>query len=452
MRQFFAEGQRPPSSQRWWEVCVRVQTVGWIAVVLVCSPIRADLAESPITFAEVAEASGIVWTHRPNMIDGSHVIEQMGSGAALFDYDNDGWLDLFIVQSGILGEDGSSPPGSVLYRNMGDGRFLDVTAGAGVENRGGCGMGVAVGDIDNDGYADLYVTNYGPNRLYRNKGDGAFEDVTDKARVGDDRWGTSAAFLDYDLDGDLDLYVVNFLDCPHVIPDCLNDGVPASDKPCSQPTSSGARDTLYRNNGDGTFEDVSDAAGIAVDLPEARGLGVAIGDYDNDALPDIFVANDTRRNFLFRNKGDGAFEEIGLFAGVGYSHDGVAQGSMGADFGDLNRDGWLDLFVTNFSDETNNLYLNRGGLFFEDAIHDAGIGAASWVMSGFGTKFVDLDNDSDLDLLISNGHIEEDIAERHDTLTYAQPPQVFRNRGDGTFEDVSRLSGDYFHRNYAGRG
>ncbi|GIX06181.1 MAG: RNA-binding protein [Candidatus Poribacteria bacterium] len=414
--------------------------------------IGSAVAAAEIRFSDVTQEAGIHFVHVAGMTGRKHLTETMGSGAAFLDYDNDGDLDLYIVQSGYLPDERPPDnPGSVLYRNNGDGTFTDVTALAGCSNNDRYGMGVAVGDYNNDGFDDLYVTNYGPNRLYRNNGDGTFTDVTEEAGVGDPRWGTSAAFLDYDRDGDLDLFVANYLEVPLDAAPCRNVQNPDLLEYCHPRVFPGQGDVLYRNNGDGTFTDVSEAAGVVNPL-EGKGLGVAIGDYNNDGWPDIYVGNDTTRNFLYENRKDGTFEDVALLAGCGYNGEGKAEGSMGIDFGDYNRDGWLDLFMTHSTSETNTLYQNLEGLAFADVTDLAGLGYPSYPMTAFGTLFVDLDNDGWLDLFVVNGHVQDVIELLTDTTTYRQPDQIFRNSGDGTFTDVSLKAGAYFSERYVGRG
>lgn len=374
----------------------------------------------------------------------------MGSGAAFLDYDNDGDLDLYIVNSAPLpGFVTDTPPTNVLYRNDGDKGFTDVTAEAGVGHLG-YGMGCGIADYDNDGDPDLYVTNFGENVLYRNDGDGTFADVTVNAGVGDgDRWSSSCAFVDYDHDGNLDLYVVNYLDY-----DIIEDGewFDANGRRIySNPrVYKGVSDALYRNNGDGTFADVTQRAGVYNDI--GKGLGVTCGDYDNDGRIDIYVANDTTPNFLYRNMGDGTFIDLGVIAGVAYNEEGVAEGGMGVDFGDYNNDGFLDIFVTNFSRETNTLYRNNSNGIFSDVTYIAHLGDSSFLKLGFGTKFFNADNDHDLDLFVANGHVYSTVESHSDTIKYAQTDQLFLNMGESAFLDVSEECGTYFSVKRVSRG
>ena len=407
-------------------------------------------AQTTVQFVDVAEASGITFKHVNGESGRLYYLETMGSGAAFFDYDNDGDLDLYIVNSAPLpGFVTAMPPTNALYRNDGDSGFTDVTAEAGVGHLG-YGMGCGTADYDNDGDPDLYVTNFGENVLYRNNADGTFTDVTVYAGVGDsDRWSSSCAFVDYDHDGNLDLYVVNYLDY-----DIVEDGEwydTNGRRIYSNPRIyKGVSDTLYRNSGDGAFTDVTQRAGVYNDT--GKGLGVTCGDYDNDGRIDIYVANDTTPNFLYRNMGDGTFMDLSVIAGVAYNEDGVAEGGMGVDFGDYNNDGFLDIFVTNFSRETNTLYRNSSNGIFTDVTYIAHLGDPSFLKLGFGTKFFDADNDSNLDLFVVNGHVYSIVESQSDTLEYAQTDQLFLNMGESSFLDVSEGSGTYFSMKRVSRG
>ena len=407
-----------------------------------------------IQFVDVTAEAGIGFQHVNGAKGDYHLPETIGSGGAFFDYDTDGDLDLYLVNSGDLaGAASDSAYTSVLYRNNGNGTFTDVTDTAGVGNSGNYGMGAACGDFDNDGDPDLYVTNFGANVLYQNNADGTFTDVTESAGVGDTLWGSSATFFDYDRDGYLDLYVANYLlyslDVPHR--PC---GVHGIRTHCHPKNFDGAPDRLYRNNGDGTFTDVTQAAGFGVisGPHSGKGLGVVAADFNTDGAPDIYVANDDTPNFLFYNNGDGTFTEMGLLAGCAFSFDGVAQAGMGVDAGDFNGDGYLDIFVTNLSHETNALYRNNGDGTFTDIVYEASLGKESYLFVGFGTRFFDYDNDGYSDIFIANGHIIEAIAQVTDVLTYAQRNQLFQNNGDGTFTEVSFESGQYFRREGVSRG
>lgn len=405
------------------------------ALFLTLVPLPALSIEPPIHFTDVTDSAGIHFKHADGAAGEYHLPETLGTGGAFLDYDNDGDLDLYLVNSAAS---------SMLYRNNGNGTFADVTATAGVSNQESYGHGVACGDYDNDGYADIYVTNFGANRLYHNNGDGTFTDVTTKSGTGDARWSSSATFFDYNLDGDLDLYVVNYLDykLDASYPPCFeNPAFGVTEKVrgyCHPKHFEGAPDRLYRNNGNGTFTDVTEAANIRDPggMFLGKGLGVVAADFDADGNPDLYVANDDTPNYLFYNKGDGTFAEIAILTGCAYSADGIAQAGMGVDAGDYNGDGFLDLFVTNFSYETNTLYRNNGDGTFTDVSYKAQLGEESYLSLGFGTGFFDADNDGHLDIFIANGHIFPTVERTTDVLSYKQPNQFFWNQGDATFAEV----------------
>ncbi len=404
---------------------------------LVLAPVQDTAAAESVQFVEVTSEAGIAFTYVNGASGRKHMPESMGSGAAFFDYDNDGYLDLYIVNGAPLpGFQCEELPTNALYRNNGDGTFGDVTAQAGVGDTG-YGMGAAVGDYDNDGDEDLYVTNFGPNVLYRNNGDGAFTDVTVRAGVGDRGWGTNAAFVDYDQDGDLDLYVANYMeyDVRHNI-ECRQGTERVYCGPTVYPGQSGV---LYRNDGDGSFTDVTKPAGLF--NTSGRQLGTVFGDCDNDGDPDFFVANDKMPNFLFQNNGDGTFTEIGLMAGIAYNEDGVAESAMGADLGDYDNDGYLDIIVATFQWLANTLYHNDGDGLFTDVTFPAHVGTESLRYLGMTAVFLDYDNDGYQDIFIANGHLDENVGE-YDVMTcYAQKNQLFRNKGDGTFTEVTDTVG-----------
>ena len=418
----------------------------WFLLILNCLivPCHAQMA---VQFVDVTTEAGITFKHINGASDRKFYLETMGSGAAFLDYDNDGNLDLYIVNGAPLpGFETTDPSTNLLYQNNGDGTFTDVTAAAGVGDTS-YGMGCVAADYDNDGDSDLYVTNFGKNLLYRNNGDGTFTNATSHAGVDDgDKWSSSCAFVDYDHDGNLDLYVVNYLDYDIAKDRDWYDS--RGRRIYSNPqVYAGISDTLYRNNGDGTFTDVTRQAGVY--NSNGKGLGITCGDYDNDGRIDIYVANDTTPNFLYRNVGDGRFVDIGPFAGAAYNEHGVAEGGMGVDFGDYNNDGALDIFVTNFSNETNTLYHNTGDGALIDFTNIAGLGGVSFLKLAFGTKFFDADNDGTLDLFVANGHL---YPTESDALEYAQTDQLFINTGEGIFMDVSEGSGDYFSIKRVGRG
>jgi len=397
-------------------------------------------------FRDVTEAAGITFVHEHRPTPDKHMSETFGSGVAWIDIDNDGYLDLYFVN----GAPGST---NVLYRNNGNGTFTDVTARAGVamaDPRHGHKTGVAVGDVDNDNFADIYVGALGENALFRNNGDGTFTDITAKAGVAGDagEWTSSVGFFDFDRDGHLDLYVVNYLDVAYDdTPYCgyRREGFRTY---CNPTIFDGVADRLFRNNGDGTFADVSARAGIA--NPAGKGLGVTFCDVDGDGLTDVYVANDLVRNFLYRNNGDGTFRDITYVAGVGFGTHGEPQAGMGTDCGDVDGDGLPDLFVTNFSDELNSLYLNRGNGLFEDATIRLCLGSGYGPL-GFGTSLFDMDNDGDLDIHVVNGHILDNVEQYATGETYAMKDLLYENVGGG-FVDVSARSGAAFDVARVGRG
>jgi hypothetical protein len=408
-------------------------------------------------FVDAAAASGLDYHHFNGMSGERYYLEVMGPGGALIDYDQDGDLDLYVTQGHMLGAgktiaDATLPPGGPLrhrlYRNDlhsgSDGstvlRFRDVTEASGIDARG-YGMGVAAGDYDNDGFVDLYVCNYGPNQLWKNNGDGTWSDRTRESGTADDRWSVSASFVDFDGDGWLDLFVVNYLDyAPERDKLCLSErGEPDYCHPLHYPP---APSRLFRNRGDGTFEDVSKSSGVGA--KPSNGLGIVASDFDEDGRVDFFVANDTMANHLWLNRGDGRFAEEAMAAGCALSGDGRPEACMGVDAGDIDGDGDEDLFTTNFRNEKNTLYRNLGKGVFSDASVESGLANASWVETSFGTAFFDYDNDGWLDLLVANGAValppEVDLAKRPYPLD--EPDQLFRNRGDGTFEDVTARAGE----------
>jgi hypothetical protein len=401
-----------------------------------------------VHFTDVTDQAGIKFKH-VSTPEKKYIVESMSGGVALFDYDNDGYLDLYLVNSLTVDMVKSKQKTrSALYHNNRDGTFTDVTDKAGVGDIG-WGMGVAIGDYNNDGWDDIYVTCLGPNHLLKNNGNGTFTDVTQKAGVADPRWSTGAAFVDYDNDGKLDLFVSNYVDFDvNNLPEfgkgrtCQFKGVPVQ---CGPRGLKGAGDTLYQNNGDGTFTDVSKKAGVS-DPEGYYGLGVIASDFDDDGLVDIFVANDSTPNFLYHNNGDGTFKEIGFPAGVAVNENGSEQGSMGVTLGDYDHDGRLDLFITNFDDDYNTLYRNDGKGSFTDVSYAAKVAALSLPYVGWGTWFFDYDNDGWPDLLVVNGHVYPQLP------TYRQRNFVHRNNRDGTFTEVGAQLGAPFAEKRTGRG
>ncbi|MDE0016250.1 MAG: CRTAC1 family protein [Candidatus Poribacteria bacterium] len=409
--------------------------------------IDSAAAQLPV-FVDVTEEAGIQFKHSNGKTEHKHIIETMGSGVVFFDYDTDGDADLYFVNSGNIPQTKPDAQqaqlGNVLYRNDGDGRFTDVTETSGTGDTG-YGMAAAAGDIDNDGNADLYVANFGQDVLYRNNGDGTFTDITEAAGIDNTLWGIAAVYLDFDVDGDLDIFVVNYLVYELSMPVTTFKGIVGYGHPRSY---EGTADVLYRNNGDGTFTNIAETAGVT-NPTEGRGMAAVACDYDNDGFPDIYVTNDTNRNFLYHNNGDGTFTDESLFIGVGYDETGVAEGSMGIDCGDYNSDGWLDLIIAN--SEKATLYKNEEGLFFADATAESGLQQPTLPFVGFSPLFFDYDNDGDLDLFCANGHPQDVIEILMDQETYAQRDQMFQNRGDGTYADVSETAGAYFTETLVGR-
>lgn len=414
---------------------MRVQPVVCGALILL-----SLLSGQKISFRDVAGEGALDFIHDHGGSGEKFYPETMGSGCALFDYDNDGDLDIYLLQGAPLpGWDKEKPLYNKLYRNDGD-SWTDVTAGSGLGDKS-YGIGCAAADYDNDGDTDLYVTNFGSDILYRNNGDGTFADVTRLSKIDNPLWSASAAFFDADNDGWLDLYVVNYVEFSLDNNPWCGDRVSGKRAYCDPDVFEGIPDLFYHNNGDGTFSDMSNVAGIAAE--RGKGLGVVPTDYDNDGDIDIYVANDKVMNLMFINDGTGTFTEDALFSGVGFNENGQAEAGMGVDWGDYNRDGWLDLFVTNFSGESNTLYMNEKNGFFTDATFSAGLGQASLDLLGFGTRFVDLDLDGWLDIFVANGHVIDNIADFNRDYTHAQRKQVFMNNRDGTFSDVTdSLGGD----------
>jgi hypothetical protein len=417
-----------------------------------------------LRFVEVTKAAGIDFRHFDGRTEMQYIMDQTGSGLAWLDYDQDGLMDLFLVQgSTFVGPVPNPMPTCKLYKNLGNGKFRDVTAEAGVGHVG-CGQGVAVGDVDNDGFPDLFVTCYGkPNVLYHNVPDGKggrkYVDVTAKAGLGDHpnwkeyaNYSTSAAFLDYNGDGLLDLFVCSYVRVDldlEKYPNCRD----RKDKrdACAPSAFKPTRCLLYRNNGNGTFTDVSKEAGI--DEPSAKALGVVALDLDGDGLIDLFVANDGMPNFLFRNLGRGKFESIGLVSGCAVNLAGHTQAYMGVDADDLDGDGLPDLYSTAFARETNTFFRNRGRCQFLDMTHGSGLGPPSWHHLGFGTAFLDVNRDGRLDIVVANGHVSANVDEDGDpNNTFRQVAQLYHNLGDGRFQEVSKLAGPYFRERHVGRG
>ena len=409
----------------------------YLFVFTVISLQYCTLAVSEPIFVDVTESAGITFVHTDGRSGVRLFNEFLGSGGGLFDYDGDGDLDIYLVNGTIQTENGQDQtPHNVLYRNDGDSTFTDVTNEAGVGSRD-YGVGVTVGDYDNDGDIDLYVTNFGEDQLYRNNGDGTFTDVTTHAQVNNPSWGTSCAFADVDNDGNLDLYVANYaVYAPENDIRCEERGIHVYCGPHAYPA---VHDTFYRNNGDGTFTDVS-AVFRPSDLIPQHGLGVTFSDYDNDGDTDLYVANDQDPNFLFQNSGNGNFlpnfSEVALISGVCYNDMGKEEAGMGTDFGDYDNDGWLDLTVSNYQTETNTVYHNHDGTFFTDNTITSGIAEVTHGYLGWGIKFFDYDNDGYQDIFVANGHLMDNITRLEKHVTYPQRNLLFRNLGNGRFVNV----------------
>jgi hypothetical protein len=405
-----------------------------------------------VQFVDVAMEAGITVQNISGKRDKNYIIEAKGGGIGFFDYDGDFDLDAYVINgSSFEGFPPGQRPTNRLYRNEGNGTFSDVTQQAGVGDTA-WSMGCAAADYDNDGDADLYITNYGANRLYRNEGNGTFSDVTQQAGVGDPRWGTGAAFGDYDLDGDLDLYVANFVQFyPDQKPTEGFDIWKDINVYPGPRAYKGYADVLYRNEGNGTFTDVTQQAG-ALGKKAYNGFQCLFGDVDQDGYPDLFVANDSTPNLLYHNKGDGTFEDISLASGSSHSEDGLEQAGMGTAFGDYDNDGDLDLFLTHFSGDYNTLYQNEGGRFFRDVSYESGVGEVSMPFVGWGTGFFDFDNDGDLDLFVANGHVYPVIDNYDVGTTYAQRNLLFENLGNGHFEEISVQAGSGFAVEKVSRG
>jgi enediyne biosynthesis protein E4 len=418
-------------------------------VLLLGTAISAQQSKTPpapiANFTDVAEKSGLTAQNIFGGVDTKkYIIETTGTGVAIFDYDNDGWPDIFLVNGTRLeGFPAGQVPTNRLYRNNHDGTFTDVTAKAGLTATG-WGQGVCVGDYDNDGWEDLYITYYGKNRLYHND-HGVFTEVAEKAGVAGSgkAWGTGCAFVDYDRDGRLDLVVANYVDfdlasapAPGERPTCIWKGVPVMCGPRGLP---GAKNILYHNRGDGTFEDVTTKAHI--DRTDGHyAFSVSTLDFDEDGWPDIFVACDSTPSILYRNNHDGTFTDVAVTAGAAFNEDGREQAGMGSTIADFNGDGHLDIFKTNFSDDTSTLYKNNGDGTFTDATSAAGLGLYTQYL-GWGTMFLDFDNDGWPDLILVNGHVYPEVDSQHLGSSYKEPRILYHNNGDGTFSDISALGG-----------
>jgi hypothetical protein len=419
------------------------------------SKLSVSLSAPQVSFVDVTHAAGIDFHLTCGSREKRYIMDSMCGGIAVFDYDNDGWMDIFLVNGSTLEDlQNKKCNPSKLYHNNHDGTFTDVTAKSGLTHCG-WGFGVAVGDYDNDGWEDLYITYLDGAVLYHNNGDGTFTDVTAKAGVGNaGRWGTSAAFGDYDNDGFLDLYVANYVDpdLKHLPefgqgPFCQYRGIPVS---CGPRGLKGGRDRLYHNNGDGTFTDVTEK--LNIDTDSYYGLGVLWLDYDLDGCEDLYVADDSSPSLLYRGECKGGFTEVGVQAGVAYSADGREQAGMGIDSADYDHDGWPDLAKANFSDDTNNLYHNDHDGEFTDLAGPANFGQVSLPFLGFGLKFLDFDNDGWKDVFVADGHVNPQVDGHAFGVTYAERPLLFRNLKNGKFEEIGKRAGVALARRYVARG
>lgn len=408
-------------------------------------------AQTRVTYEEVAlQASGISWVHDNGRSDTRHLPETCGGGGLFFDYNNDGWMDIYFVNGGPSDfYMPKTPSKNALYRNNGDGTFTDVADKAGVAcgQMGQFGMGAAAADFDGDGWQDLYVTNYGQNVLFRNKGDGTFADVTEQAGVGAPNWTTCATWFDYDNDGKLDLFASSFVQYSAKGSVFCGDNRMGKRYYCIPRVFKPRPSFLFHNEGNGKFTDVSKSSGIANSL--GKSFGAVATDINNDGLMDLFVANDTVANFLFVNKGGGKFEEIGLPAGVAYSDSGSPRSGMGVDAADFDGDGWQDLFVANIDQELFSLYRNEKDLTFSDQPGE--IAQATRLLSGWGLKFFDYDNDGDVDLFLANGHPDDMVETQVSKVKYAEPLLLFENN-NGKFKNISAQSGDVFAKDFPARG
>ena len=408
-------------------------------------------------FTDVAGPSGLRFTHNFGAKRLEHLLMTTGSGAAFLDFDNDGWLDAFLVNGTPLDANGSpareGATHHALFHNQGDGTFTNVTQTSGIASPS-YGQGCAVGDFDGDGFQDLYITNFGSNQLYRNRGDGTFEDVTEQSGTGDSHWSSGAVFFDYDGDGDLDLYVSNYVKFP------LGDGDGKRIHASALSKRSGFRffpgprdydaesDVLYRNDGDGRFTDVTAEAGL---LPGGKGLTVMTSDFDGDGDQDIFVANDSTPNFLYENR-QGTFVERAIEAGVAADPNGVDTAAMGVDIADINNDGRPDLYVTNMIFEFNNLYQNQGDFTFWDETRAVGLDKDNYRYVGWATHFADFNLDGYLDCFVANGHVVDYVEGFSQSITYAQQNMLFLGNDNGRFKNVSNRAGQAFKRKRVSRG
>ena len=405
-------------------------------------------AATPVRFIDLTDRAGLAFAHNNGAFGEKYLPETFGSGVLWLDVDDDGWQDVLLVNGTRWpGHDGPDTHGA-LYRNDGDGTFTDITSGSGLDVAV-YGIGGSAADFDNDGHVDVYLTTLGPNRLFKGHGDGTFSDVTADAGVGDPGFSTSAVWFDYDKDGHLDLFVANYVQwTPET--DLFCSLVGDTKSYCTPESYQGQSPTLYRNRGDQTFEDVTTAAGLRA--PSAKGLGVAMLDFDDDGWMDLFVANDTQPNQLYRNRGDGTFEDIGVLAGVAFGETGAARAGMGVDAVDYDGSGRPSLIIGNFSTEMMGLYHNEGNGLFIDEGPRSEIGRSTLLTLTFGCFFFDFDLDGWPDILAANGHVADDVERVQSSVTYAQRPQLFQNLGEGRFEEIVATDDDGLSTPMVGRG
>jgi hypothetical protein len=426
--------------------------LGLMAIASAVTLLGRALPPPTVTFTDIAPTAGITFVHDNAWTPEKYLIESMGAGCAWIDYDQDGFMDLYLVNGAATKiYTPKQPLRSALYRNQGDGTFTDVTKSAGVGAEGLFGMGVAVGDYDNDGFPDLFVLGYDRCILYHNNGQGTFTDVTARAKV-ENRglWASSAAWFDYDNDGRLDLIIANYVDWTPERNFYCGDQGPGMRSYCHPNVFHGQPAALFHNNGDGTFTDASQSSGVGPKA--ANGLGVVTFDYNNDGWQDIFISNDAQPNHLFHNKGDGTFREVGYMSGTAVGGDGQMEAGMGVDAADTTNTGWLDVYITHLDMQLNRLYRNMGDESFTDATLSSKLGYDTYQVSGFGTRFMDYDNDGACDLFVANGNVMDNVQLYHPNTTYAEPKQMFRNIGRGKFENVSTKLGPDMERPHVSRG
>jgi hypothetical protein len=431
------------------KICVTFKYDPFIKGAVILSLFLTEQVKASITFQDVTKKTSITFKHTDGSSGKFYLVEAVGAGLAMFDYDNDGDIDIYFLNGAALkGTEYKQPPKNALYRNDGDFKFTDVTEQSRTGDIG-FGLGVTVGDYDNDGDQDLYLNNYGPNVLYRNNGDGTFTDVTKKAGVDDgSHVGAGTCFLDMDNDGDLDLYVGRYVVFSYEKnPIVKIKGFPLYADPRYYLLP---HDSLYRNNGDGTFTDESESSGIAAYNGSA--MGMVCTDYDNDGDTDIFVANDTMENYLFENNGKGIFEEVGLIVGIAYDFIGVAYGSMGVACGDYDNDGLMDFYVTSYALQGATLYKNLGDGLFEDVTSSTGAAKGTFANATWGTGFVDFDNDGDRDIFVAVGFMADNVEKYRDDVTYFARNEILMNTGDGKFVNITDKCGDGMKVKLSSRG